>query len=329
MDNKKMYRILNFLTEGEAFDPKEDIEDDEELEEGFGDGIQKGYYKLQQKRHTKSAMKAFTKASKTRHDEDPTPHRKKYNKGFEKAEEYSQKADAVDKRRKRQQNEGDIEEGGGSRRSKSMRQDKNPAMRGHNDRTSDKLGAKQIDRAATKVGAGLSKAIKTGDKSHIDKVQNKLTNKENSKTATNPKVTKDAVHRRASGVMNKMASHGEENANSQWKKMRQSTANKKNYEKLNQQREHLSRQRENLEHALGVNAQDPRWGIVEGRNSRPEIQPAIDTVDDIYTMLDIAFDDAQSAIAAIDGKDARSFQQAMDMVEKASDHMMKILKKYK
>ena len=86
-----------------------------------------------------------------------------------------------------------------------------------------------------------------------------------------------------------------------------------------------------------VHAQDPRWGITKTPVTRvfgeakkyPEIVPAMETVEDIYTMLDVAFEDAQSALSSIDQKDARSFQQAMDMIEKASDHMMKILKKHK
>jgi len=218
MDIKKMMRLNNFLTEGKHEEPDGDeiagVEPEDDMDEGFGDTLQKGYYKAQQKRHKRGADKQYNKGVDRRSDGLPTQGAFQKSKASQgKSDSYGQKANAVDARRKQQ----------------------------------------QVD-------------------------------------------------------------------------------------KLSKQREKLTKDRQRLESNMPVNAQDPRWGITdapktkifgEAKNKYPEIMPALETVEDIYTMLDIAFDDAQSALASIDQKDARSFQQAMDMMEKSADFMMKILKKHK
>ena len=59
------------------------------------------------------------------------------------------------------------------------------------------------------------------------------------------------------------------------------------------------------------------------------IVPAIETLEDMYTFIDVAFDDAYKAISESNEKDAKKFAVQLDKLETAMDNLQSILKKYK
>ena len=59
------------------------------------------------------------------------------------------------------------------------------------------------------------------------------------------------------------------------------------------------------------------------------IIPAIETLEDMYTFIDVALSDAFDAINEENEKDAKKFAVQLDKLETAMDNMQAILKKHK